>query len=446
MPVAYMWGATGDSGPEPVLDMLVADFIAAGSTLAFRFYPHTEGYLSANSTSVSFVLDVDLQPSNFIRLSTDSASNTMTLNVRAPPLSAWSPASAPSAKVSLPAGATVYVFLAQCGKKLGSSSSCSVCAFGVGGADDTLPIFPPTCVLNCKYTYYAPFQSSGLFSYTFYYFPGASVPKNWMGAWQIVRAAVDWKVGGDPTSYYSTVDAAENLFNVSLIPGQLLPVGFRPYSLEHSTFPGQWALVATSAIPANTVVYMWCNKWSELTDPTTQWWYKWTSPLVPIAEGYVVNFGRVGGVIAPFVNCGTIVLGPSFAPASDIFSLTAYSLKLAPDAAVFAAPITATYTCSYFDIIPDCLVPGVSIRSCLWPSTASIISLPNCRVLDNWQEEQAAINQAPLVGWIDQPTPSYIRTRNKGCATGAGGCCQATDTKIVKTFGKCGRGVACGPH
>jgi hypothetical protein len=437
-PVAYAPAVEGTPHPASILDMLVTQVISEGTVVAFRFYPHLEGYQSTHSVTVSFVLTASLQPSTFLSLWTDADSNTMRLFAREKGVATWTAVSARSARVTPPAYATVYIFFATCARKCQPGSQSAVAAFGIrapGIPGPTDPLFPPPCVLECKYTALAAASAAT----DFVYYPGASIPENWHQAWQVLRAATNWLSKTDPNLYPGLVETAEDTFNIKLIPGQLLPVGFTPYDNAYPAITAKWALVVTSAIPANTKVYLWAGNWSDQLDNPPSVGnvsFAWTSPNYEICPGQIVQFGRLGGVQAPYVCPGEVVVG-SYAPADPIAALTAFSLSLQPSGSVNLAPITATYTCAYYDIIPECLVPGVSMRTCLWPVTASIIGLPTCRLACTWTEEAVLINNAPLVRWIDQPVPTYTLIVCRGCKTeSAGKCCRdGAGTKSGRTIG-----------
>lgn len=401
-PVAYAPQTSGvDTGP--VADFLVTDCIRAGTVLSFRFYPQAEGYLSFMSSTVSFVLAMNLSPGMFVRL-TNNSDSTMSLVYRVAPDLTFNLASSVSNAIVFSPTSTCFVFL---------QNDCPVCAIGIesGGFE---PIFPP--VLPAQYTVTAIVDVSPPVTSWFVYFtPSATVsyyiPACWKNAWETIRPKFAWTQVSNPTapaSYDSDVRGAEDLLRIRLVPGQLTAIAFKPYTIGGAA--GVWSLLVTAAIPAATEVQFSPTNWSSVladiaASAVIPDLYNWYSGSQPIPAGTVVTFRNLGGPYTVCVSVGTVdVENGTTAP---IPALTAFTVE---DKLVY--PCAATYTADYDDEIPVELLPGVYIRKNLWPSGASILSSAPayCSAECNFTILSMTANATCLSKWIAQPTPSSYPT------------------------------------
>jgi hypothetical protein len=73
----------------------------------------------------------------------------------------------------------------------------------------------------------------------------------------------------------------------------------------------------------------------------------------------------------------------------------------------------------YYDIIPQDLVLGVSIREGLWPACASIIvTAPSCTrtpARSEFTTLAISTNATPLVRWLSQPLPTSFPVSKSPC-------------------------------
>ena len=360
-----------------MFDGLVTRCIRAGTELSFRFYPQSDTYLSQLATTVSFIVVVDLAAGSLVRLVAAATTlSSMTLAGRARGAPSWNAISATSLAVTAASNSSLYVFM---------NGKLPITAIGL--VLDGAPLFPAT--LPPQYTVRAAVVASA--NYT-YYAGDTPIPENWEGAWRTMRSETDWAEALAP--YGATVDAAEDALRIRIIPCQVVPIAFRPYLPDS----GVWSLLVTSTIPAGTGMSIWANAWSDhLADPTDPCW-TWNASSGDVAAGTVVTFTNLGYGNTPRASTGSIATGLGLI-AGAIYALTAYFED---------TPITATYTTAYYDIIPQGLTLGVSIRANLWPACASILVATACPQKRECNPTILAIqtNAIPLVRWLVQPIPS----------------------------------------
>jgi len=385
-----------------VFDALVTSCIAAGTELSFRFYPQTDTNLSQSGTTVSFLLAVNIQAGTLLRLVESATMSSMTLAGREQGAPSWNAVSASSVSVTHAAFSTLYIT---------AQGSLPVTAIGlVNGGNE--PIFPA-----CLPSQYSVRAVSTNLSTNFVYFrpdQAAPIPKNWEQAWQSMRAEIAWDEAA-LASYDATVNAAEDLLAVRPLPGQLVPFAFRPY-VPNS---GVWSLLVTSAVPARTAMNIWANDWS--ARGAAPWW-SWNAGAYDVPAGAVLTLTGLGGGNTPGATVGTLTKELGYDAAAPIYALTAYYDD--------GLAITGTYTAVYYDVIPEDLVPGVSIRDGLWPACASIIvSVPTCsRTPVRCQFTTLAMwtNATPLVRWLSQPLPTSFPVLKPACPyTSTPTCCKS---------------------
>jgi len=378
------------------MDLLVSRCVGCGTQVAFRFYPHSEPYQSPLSTTVSFNLRMPLPAGSFLRLAENVDVAQMVLLWRQQWEASWTAAAdAPSAWVPRPASPSVFVSFCTPATSCKPVTVSAVCALGIA-LPASPPTFPPECVLACRYSITA---ASAEPTPAFVYSPGQRVPGHWDAAWQTLRWAGGWATG--VANYAATVELAENNLGIQVLPGQMVPVAFRPYDVVlNPQFPAAAGFVVTSCIPAHTVVQVWCNAWDAGNAASTAW-LTWTAGNQDVPPGRVVAFYRFGGDRAPLATCGTLTNGATFLPLSSIHSLTLF----ARTASGTVLPCTGIYTCAYTGVVPVPLQTGQSIREAPWPNTASIACVDVCARTPDWPGK---LNRVPLARWVDQPMPGSV--------------------------------------
>jgi len=415
--------APGNVGPEdaqvPVMDAVITAFLPLGSAVNFRFYPHLESYQSLYSRTAGFSLDAPLLPGYFIRLSTDTG--FMYLEYKVAGGGTWERAAGRSVAAAHPATASCYVYVCGAGGQRAQPASAVGIVVTEGDDSVTAPIFPPTCILDCRYA----LQGAADASTEFTYFPGDdfSIPGNWPNAWRTLRNQGAW-AASDVANYAATVDEAEAAYYVAPTPGQFVPMAWAPSS---AIAKSQLAVVVTAVIPPSTVVFLSFNDWEDDSP-----WLVWTTGSV-LCPGSVVSFINLGAE-TPCVSSGSLLPLPPYTSAiTNHIYLTAVTLATAGSVA-----ITGVYTCAYRGMIPRNLVSGVTIQRHLWPVEASVLAAPSCRVVSNWAAEAVALNTACFVRWLCQPVPTYVLAACLGCAV---------DPPAIHPVSRrgCAPGGGCGP-
>ncbi len=400
LPIAFI--TSGVLANENLMDLLITTNIAAGVVVGFRFFPNTEGYLSRYSSSVSFVLPQNILAGGFLRLIYDAPGVALLYKAIGSEV-AWITIGTATQAPALTANCSCLVY--------SSPNKCAVEGISFIGIrtseaiDGTSPVTPPCCVVPCEFQTVQPAPAD---PDTFIVLHGSTVPGNWRKAWQILKWGSGW-TSGVPAAYEGLLTALEAALHVSLEPGQLIPVAFKPYrsAPETSSFGGEWALVVTEAIPANTSFYMYANAWDP-TDAEDNLTLRW-STRVCVPVGTVIDI--VGfGTNAFRASFGSITVTAPGLPSGDIYGLTAYTEE--------GNGITALYTCVYEGPIPACLVPGVSMPARPWPNCPSILPASACRRVCNWLCERALLNSQTPHRWVTQPVPAFA-----ACSPKCNLCC-----------------------
>jgi len=400
-PLAY---APYNSGPNggPVIDLLVTGCVRFGSTISFKFYPNGESPFSPFATTVSFILGVNLFAGQFIRLVNNSTDSLMSLVYRSKGAPNFNLAAGASVNIAFSPYSTCYVFVQK---------ESPVCAIGVVNLSLGFPIFPAN--LLPQYTVTATLaNSSSDFVYVQNDGDPIYIPANWTNAWQVIRPTDNWLEAG-LVNYAADVKAVEDELTICLLPGQLTAIAFRPYTETVGSVwtAGIWSLLVTSAISPNTIVYLVGNSWASFLmthDP----WFTWTSGANEIPTGTVITFSNLGSEYIPCASVGTIVTSGGLLP-DPIVALTAVSVYVDSDRIYTSA---GTYTADYDGTYPNDLVFGATIRACLWPSGASIITPSlDCKKECNPTILSLVANSKTLVKWIAQPIPSSYPICIKPC-------------------------------
>ncbi len=419
IPVAY-WPQAG-TDDEPLIDLIATRFVRKGVQLAFRFYPQNEGYMSSYSATISFVLSQNLFPGRIIRVVV-SSSNLLFLYARTQGETSWTQIAAPTGNPSWPLFASVYVFFGQysaCGCVPAAPSP--VCALGL--TFHSPPILPPTSVLSCKYSYAV--TVSGEYPNFYVRTQSQRVPGNWdFGLWQLAKWGGWITLEATAASYATDVGTYEDSLSIVLTPGQLLPIGFKPYIpvRTETSVPqlGEIALVVTRKIDVGTIVRLYPNSWNyvgALTNFAFQWSYPLPTlspspPNVPdvipgaLKPGTVLHFSLLGSTGAVQTNIGTLTKGLLSSPDDGITSVTIYSIW--PD---LVQAISAVYTCSYTGPFPEYVTAGEDERFEPWPDTGGIIASVSGRPCVKTQGAlctRERLNAEPLVAWIDQIPPASL--------------------------------------
>lgn len=420
LPVAY------STSLEEVMDLLVTREIAAGVALGFRFYPQNDGYMSFASSAVSFILNTSLAAGNFVRLLRGAAGG-MVLQWRESG-GAFATLGLASTLPNIGANYSCFIYWAPNFQTLSGVASIGLVD---GGVD---PIPPPPEALSCAYQIIADVPT-GTNNYIYYNSAAnrRAIPADWPKAWQVLKWGAGWTAAEDPgTAYDTTVYDAEEELYIAPEPGQLSAIAYRPYdSVGAPGFGGQWAWMATQPIPPGTLVYIKANDWvTGATVLDANW--SWTSPSTAyLPAGTVIDITGLGTAVAASIGTAATIA----VPAGDLTAFTAYTADTLPT----TTPITATLPCAYRGLVPECLVPGLTILARPWPDCSSILALQTCRRVCDWQVELVRINSACPVRWIIQTLPSYV-TCLKGCPQ----CCQdklilpSTYPTTVPILGGCG--------
>lgn len=451
-----------------VMDLLVTTDIAARVTLGFRWYAHTDVYTSPRASSVYFVTNRALAQGAFLRLVYNTTTGIGMKLLYRPPYSgpdpAWSEVAYSTSSIGLLNfyAASCLVFFAP-----SFQAMVGICAITFTVRTELLPATdpptyldvygtpPPQCVVPCQFTF-APYVANPDVL-KFVHVEDIAPAGAWINLWQTLKWGPDttWRVASDTVDYPETVDEAETRAYLVLLPGQLVPVAYRPYAVENGAFGGQWVLVVTKPIPPQTRVAIAVNDWQEghCEDPgvVQTLAYLWTSPVCStLPAGAVVDFTGLGTSCVR-VSVGTIATNPVWrdyrAPITlpiDLYAYTAFSTRiqvLEEDGEFVtqgdAHPITATYPCSYTGTVPQCLVLGRDLLATPWPDCPSILPINPARVVPSWPCEQLVLNNLCPVRWLCQPVPAFgfPRPDNAAC------CCTTPLPACAGTVFGC---VSCG--
>jgi hypothetical protein len=413
------------------MDLLVTRDLYRGTIIAFRFYPHDDGYLSFQSSSTAFPLSAPVTAGSFLRLRRGPGT-TMELCTRTVTETTWTVSATATTRPAIPPYASCMVYsVPTCGAVEALSF------IGVVDADGVEPIPPPTTVLPCQFAIivdlFAPAVDG---DYYVYYRNGSlGIMGSWCAAWQLLKwpALGAWVAAGadevDPNAEYNdNVTLLENRLSVVLTPGQVTPIAYRPYNfVDAPAFAAQWALVCTRTIPANTEIYIVPNRWLETVSKDDAWWVwssSWDTPAGTVID--LTGLGPAPMFGSPSASVGGISTLPARATGVDVLAFTAFSVAFttaAPaDDAHRAVPITATYSCSYRGEKPANLQPGVAMLRQPWPTCASILPVSSCGRVPLVTASAAALNNMCPVRWVLQVLPTFRIQLPGDAAACAGGC------------------------
>ena len=424
IPLAYSPYAVGISEEQPIIDLVATRAVRKGVRLSFRFYAQTEGYLSSNSITLSFVLTQNLFPGRFIRLTvnaTSSGNNFTSLYARVQNQTIWTQIAAPTGNPIRPEQANVYVFLGQysgCGCV--PSAPSPVCAIGLSTPPGS-PVLPPNEVLSCKYSF-APLYTGVT---AFVGLAGIGVQGNWdFGMWQLAK----WGTWENLmiSDYVAYVDSVEDALVLESTPGQLLPIGFKPY-LQNLGTPlqyGQLAVVVTRRVDVGTNIYLYPNQWNAI-DAAVNYGFQWSYPMpnldppsvadvipLPLEPGTVIYMSNLGTAGNVFVTVGVLIKGALSSTFVNISNVSLYSIIRqgdVDDGEVVAC--TGVYNCSYMGPVPRNLTAGEDMRKDPWLVAGGIIggvSGSPCIKTMGALHVRERLNHEPLTIWIDQLPPAFL--------------------------------------
>lgn len=414
-PVAYRARARnppllGDS--LDIMDLLVTTYIKSGVTIGFRFYPQTEGYLSGLSSTVCFKITSALNPGECIRL-TDGG-NTLKV-VTFDPITPYRVIGTSLAEVYVRDYASCYIFWTPCLNKVVGISYIGFRLFGgLLDAVGLAPFAPPACALPCQFGTIVSVTSDTApdaeGKYVYYDANTRGIPGDWINAWQLLKynGNSGWTVANLST-YAVNVLALEKSFFVRLLPGQLLPIGYRPHFLDEVSGAAELVLVATKPIPPNTSVFISVASDARNCQELDVLWV-WTSPDYYLLAGKTVNLRGLGYYGTPRVSVGTVVAAGTW-PTSD-FEITGFRVFSLSTAAtpvdLTEYNVTALLCCDNACPIPEGLVPGFSMPSLPWPCCSSVLLIPPCKApIEDWECEQLRLAKQCPVAWNCQPAPVF---------------------------------------
>ena len=408
MPIAYYPHVAGlGETTTAVMDLLVTHDLAAKTPLAFRFYPHDDGYASTLASTATFTTTGTLYEGTFLRIVHDGITGMLLLSRRRYEAT-WRTVSRVAVSPYICADASCFIFTQR--------TACALqglCAIGFV-VDDVPPVCIPETILPCKY---AIVQDAPAGHADFIYAQYAvGMPTDWLqGAWQVLKWGRPW-TWATYSSYDTVVTALEDSMAVLVTPAQLVAIAYKPYYADTSpTFPGEVVCVVTERVPPSTTVYLYCFGWEEDVPSIDQApTYVWLTPdTFGIDAGTVVAFGGLG--TTPNATYGRL---DTVTPPNAGHPMTAFTFT---DAAY--TPIAAVYSCTYRGEKPRNLQPGVSMLSRPWPTCPAILALPSCKPICLWRQDAVSLNNLCPIRWLCQPLPAFrccSDRRGCSCSCGAG--------------------------
>lgn len=449
-----------------VMDLLVTTDIAAQVAIGFRFYAITDVYTSSRASTVVFNINRVLRAGGFVRLAYNTTTNIGMKLLYRPPYSRaadWTEIAYSTSAIGLLnySGASCFVFYSPT-----FQSMVGICAVTfvriVQPSDDsdapptvTVGTPPPTCVVPCQFAIQITYAEYTATPIVFVHAEEILPMGAWINQWQLLKwgPPSTWRTSVDSNDYAEVAAHSEDAATLMLLPGQLTAVGYRPYEVENGAFGGEWVLVATKPIPAQTTVYIGVNEWHHEDcefEREQSMAYIWTSPLCAILPpGTVLDLTGLGTAFV-HASVGTLRLGRN-APGSGsiapepIFAYTAYcgqaSSREDDPLPIVSRPraVTGTYPCSYTGCLPDGLVPGRDILAQPWPDCPSVLPVSPCHRVMNWPCEQLALNTGCPSLWTTQPVPVFKAPTSGECCSSCG--CTTPRPAAVGMVVGC---VACG--
>ena len=450
----------------PMLDALVTSYIRHGIVVGFRFLRQDEDYKSPHAANAMFTLTSSLLPGTFLRLEDSGKSllsyeslhgigdgkvvGTSCAAVNVSRNSScfifWAPNPALAVE-----GISFIGFRAEGGLCALTPSECSLpCEF------ITIMDLPETKTFSCDCDCSVSTNSSSDISssqtedsstdsssstssssfeakhVSYMVFAGSrrAISGTWVHAWlqfKYAAAGGKWK-NSSLHSYDSAVeDLARSLF-VCPLPGQLIPLAYRPCAVsekrdrrdEQEIFPAQLAVLVTSPIPPRTNVWIVPNCSNESSVREEALWL-WTSPCKAwVPAGVTITYYSLAYDRQPRASIGKISksgLWPTRRFSIEAFTLYGMAREVpSSGACVVSEPlayaITSVYTCNYGCELPSGLVPGESISSRPWPCHAAVLPVENCRargIPRDWLFEKLKLLRTSPVRWICQSVPSFRR-------------------------------------
>jgi len=424
MPVAF-WVRTVPSSADlvPVMDLLVTQCVAAGTVVGFRFYPLDEPYNSPFSSAVSFPVTRILKPGAYLRLQWTGSGTGMELLYRTTIDGDWARVGVASTPPAFANYASCMVYFAPCYQTVDAVSAICISVANLDGELLFTGVQPPVCVLSCQYVVAVQVDVDWLGEEVEPVVMVAAdgvrggVPGAWGAAWVVLK----W---GRPWVPYTLLALQEGQVGLSvglylaLVPGQFLPVAYRPYSPDLPAFGAQWVLVATRPIPAGATFAICVTDWVEGIIPADRDpAYLWTATC-DVCAGTVIDLTGLGRPGCAAATVGTIEEG-SGAPDGTL-PLTAFTAYVPED----GAGITATYTCAYLGDVPGCLLPGTSMAAVPWPDCATILAFLTAPAGLTARDWRTRILTSCFQAWIIQPVPTFLGPVGGGpCGAGCTTSC-----------------------
>ena len=457
----------------PVLDALVTTYIRRGIVIGFRFLRRDEDCMSPRAVNVMFTLTTCLRPGTFLQLGESGrvllsyeslhgtegvvvgCSRTMLhISKNSSCFIFWvpNPALAPEGisflgfhtkkahavmpqERTVPCEYTTVVNVPACAQLSSSSSTDSSCCRESESDDEDAETSHHK--LKEPNPFYMVFGGST-----------RAISGTWLHAWQQFKYAATgqkWRYCSLYRYNEAIDDLARSLF-VCPVPGQLIPLAYRPCAEGEedggeedcgvTSLPAELAVLVTAPIPPRTNVWIVPNCSNETNVREEALWL-WTSPCRDwVPAGTTIAYGRLAHGYQPCVSIGTIVksgLWPTrgfFIRAFTLYGMAREVSSSTTSCADAAYAITAVYTCEQGCELPRSLVLGESIASRPWPCDAAVLPVENCRarrIPRDWLVEKVKLLHARPVRWICQPLPIFRRLE-------PGRDCTAVETAPIASF------------
>ncbi len=428
LPVAFRVGAPGPSLDSLyLLDALVTTPLAAGTYLAFRYFPPAEGYTSTSALSVGFPLPRQVGPGDVLRLQAlPAGGGTALLLVQYGSLcEAGSAVSTTLATTTTSfttgvLGWSCFLYAVPAARQCCARLQAIAAVAAVDVVGPTGAGLPPQAVLPCQFTLgpATALVPAGAMVALPLDAP-AALPGAWRsGAWQTLKYATwGYDASAGNAAFTGPAAALEASLYIAPTPGALVPIAFRPH-FEGVPGTAQLAVVATTTIPAGTRVYV---SGEAAAVPVPYW--LWTAPTdADVPPGTVIlwsNLSVVTGSQTPAASIGTmqyVLAAPPPTPDPDLTEFTVFTM----DACVLEDPlatsrfITAVYTCARRAGVglPPGLTAGTDMPAAPWPAAASILPLAaSCCALPvalaSWPCVRTTLSRVRPCAWSCQQLPAF---------------------------------------
>jgi hypothetical protein len=420
LPVALRARLSAPATGNQVLRCLVTMPISAGTTLGFRFFEPTNGYLSPYATTVTFATTGALSPGqvvDVVRLAPGSGTALVRTLYAAPCAAGTTDALGFTSTdlVDSVAGNSCFVFWRPARCAAPDVALAAIAGMGLGAGDAAY--LPPPCVLPCQFIVKPSVPGGPNVDYVTVGPPagsapatGGAVPGTWRQAWQVVKFRA-WVAGNDalPAPWSLADDFTSGLYTQPS-PGALIPVATRPH-LEGSAFPAQLVLVVTTPIAGGTTLQLSA---SPTVDPPAYW--TWQAPLTPTAlpAGTVLDFTGLGfgSGWMPSVNVGTVTSVAT--GGDDPGDLTEFTVFCNDPCGTGRANVTALYTCARPTgcELPPGLTAGLDMPAAPWPAPCASILPVQGVPPDAWPMAALALSRLAPVAWSWQPTPCFRTSKS----------------------------------